>query len=121
MKGNNSRSYNTPKGGERQRSTPIPPATSSTRRSAVGPEVSSVGQAKRHQVTGEPSKPLLSMKEPIAMTGAQKQKEAQKRYNVAARRWISAMVAMPVFLVTSYYLFNRCKLRFQCFDACPRF
>lgn len=31
----------------------------------------------------------------------------QKRYNAAARRWISTIVALPVFIVLSYHLYNR--------------
>lgn len=31
-------------------------------------------------------------------------------YKRAARRWVSGMVAMPILIVTSYFLFNRCKL-----------
>lgn len=34
-------------------------------------------------------------------------KEYQKRYNSAARKWVSSIIALPILLVTSYYLFDR--------------
>ncbi|KZL80157.1 hypothetical protein CI238_08351 [Colletotrichum incanum] len=37
-------------------------------------------------------------------------KEYRKAYGTAARKWTSAMVAMPILLVTSYYLFDRLAL-----------
>ncbi|KAK7416784.1 hypothetical protein QQX98_004977 [Neonectria punicea] len=43
--------------------------------------------------------------------GAQKKKLAQldytSRYNSAARKWVSSIIALPILLVTSYYLFDR--------------
>ncbi|KAG8416049.1 hypothetical protein J3459_013851 [Metarhizium acridum] len=38
------------------------------------------------------------------------QKEYQKRYQSAARKWVSTMIALPILLVTSYYLFDRLVL-----------
>lgn len=35
------------------------------------------------------------------------QKDYQKRYNTAARKWVSTMIALPILFVTSYYLFDR--------------
>ncbi|KAK7423970.1 hypothetical protein QQZ08_008794 [Neonectria magnoliae] len=41
----------------------------------------------------------------------QKKKLAQldyiSRYNSAARKWVSSIIALPILLVTSYYLFDR--------------
>ncbi|KAF7553911.1 hypothetical protein G7Z17_g3260 [Cylindrodendrum hubeiense] len=37
-------------------------------------------------------------------------KEYQKRYNTAARKWVSSIIALPILLVTSYYLFDRLAL-----------
>lgn len=35
--------------------------------------------------------------------------EAYKaRYQSAARRWTGTIIALPILLVTSYYLFDRC-------------
>ena len=33
----------------------------------------------------------------------------QKRYKSAARKWVSSLIALPILLVTSYYLFDRCE------------
>ncbi|RSL50846.1 hypothetical protein CEP54_011712 [Fusarium duplospermum] len=41
---------------------------------------------------------------------AEKEKEYQKRYKSAARKWTASIIALPILLVTSYYLFDRCKL-----------
>lgn len=35
-----------------------------------------------------------------------------KRYKTASRKWVSSMIALPILLVTSYYLFDRCKFSF---------
>jgi hypothetical protein len=45
-----------------------------------------------------------------AQTKKAHHKEYQKRYNTAARKWVSSMIALPILLVTSYYLFDRRKL-----------
>lgn len=29
-------------------------------------------------------------------------------YNSAARKWVASMIAFPIFIVTSYFLFDRC-------------
>ncbi|PNY18345.1 Uncharacterized protein TCAP_07541 [Tolypocladium capitatum] len=34
----------------------------------------------------------------------------QKRYKTAARKWVSSLIALPILLVTSYYLFDRLAL-----------
>lgn len=31
----------------------------------------------------------------------------KKRYDRAARKWVSTIIALPILLVTSYYLFDR--------------
>ncbi|KAJ4167574.1 hypothetical protein NW754_011393 [Fusarium falciforme] len=38
---------------------------------------------------------------------AEKEKEYKKRYNSAARKWTASIIALPILLVTSYYLFDR--------------
>ncbi|RTE74741.1 hypothetical protein BHE90_010804 [Fusarium euwallaceae] len=38
---------------------------------------------------------------------AEKEKEYQKRYKSAARKWTASIIALPILLVTSYYLFDR--------------
>ncbi|EHK19297.1 uncharacterized protein TRIVIDRAFT_69293 [Trichoderma virens Gv29-8] len=37
----------------------------------------------------------------------EEKREYKKRYDVAARKWVSTIIALPIFLVTSYYLFDR--------------
>ncbi|OAA52094.1 hypothetical protein NOR_00687 [Metarhizium rileyi] len=37
-------------------------------------------------------------------------KDYQRRYDVAARKWVSTMIALPILIVTSYYLFDRLAL-----------
>ena len=39
----------------------------------------------------------------------EKQNESERRYKTAARKWVSTIVALPILLVTSYYLFDRCE------------
>ncbi|KAI9152009.1 Transcription elongation factor SPT5 [Paramyrothecium foliicola] len=39
----------------------------------------------------------------------EKKEESQRRYKTAARKWVSSIVALPILLVTSYYLFDRCS------------
>lgn len=39
----------------------------------------------------------------------QADKDYKKRYNTAARKWVSTIIAIPIMLVTSYYLFDRCR------------
>ncbi|KAH0489407.1 hypothetical protein TgHK011_009839 [Trichoderma gracile] len=42
---------------------------------------------------------------------AKEEKRAYKRrYDGAARRWVSTIIALPILLVTSYYLFDRLVL-----------
>ncbi|UKZ75773.1 hypothetical protein TrVFT333_003467 [Trichoderma virens FT-333] len=41
----------------------------------------------------------------------EEKREYKKRYDVAARKWVSTIIALPIFLVTSYYLFDRLVLR----------
>ncbi|KAL7956987.1 hypothetical protein V8C34DRAFT_286855 [Trichoderma compactum] len=38
-------------------------------------------------------------------------KEYKRRYDTAARKWVSTIIALPILLVTSYYLFDRLALR----------
>lgn len=40
----------------------------------------------------------------------EEKKKYQKRYKSNTRKWISTMIALPIFFVTSYYLFDRRKL-----------
>lgn len=35
--------------------------------------------------------------------------EYRARYKSASRRWTASMIALPILLVTSYYLFDRCE------------
>ena len=46
---------------------------------------------------------------PVNRTGIENTPE----YKTAARKWISAIIAMPIFIVTSYLLFNRCTPPFK--------
>ncbi|KAL9480373.1 hypothetical protein ACSS6W_005159 [Trichoderma asperelloides] len=39
----------------------------------------------------------------------EEEREYKKKYNTAARKWVSSIIALPIFLVTSYYLFDRYK------------
>ncbi|PHH65376.1 hypothetical protein CDD81_2480 [Ophiocordyceps australis] len=41
------------------------------------------------------------------MKSGESEREYRKRYNRQAFRWTSGMIAMPIALVTSYYLFGR--------------
>ncbi|KAI8256146.1 hypothetical protein K4K58_005097 [Colletotrichum sp. SAR11_239] len=43
-------------------------------------------------------------------TPAPGSKEYRKAYGSAARKWTATMVAMPILLVTSYFLFDRLAL-----------
>lgn len=38
----------------------------------------------------------------------EEEREYRKKYNTAARKWVSSIIALPIFFVTSYYLFDRC-------------
>ncbi|KAL7906063.1 hypothetical protein GGI35DRAFT_482849 [Trichoderma velutinum] len=38
-------------------------------------------------------------------------KEYKRRYDTAARKWVSTIIALPILLVTSYYLFDRLALK----------
>lgn len=38
--------------------------------------------------------------------------EYKERYKSAARRWTATIIALPILLVTSYYLFDRCACHF---------
>ncbi|CAM1508544.1 Fc.00g053920.m01.CDS01 [Cosmosporella sp. VM-42] len=38
-------------------------------------------------------------------------KEYQRRYKTNVRKWVSSIIAMPILLVTSYYLFDRLALK----------
>ncbi|KAL7939251.1 hypothetical protein V8C35DRAFT_286151 [Trichoderma chlorosporum] len=40
----------------------------------------------------------------------EEKREYKKRYNTAARKWVSTIIALPIMLVTSYYLFDRLAL-----------
>jgi multidrug efflux pump subunit AcrB len=55
--------------------------------------------AKIHRAAGE---------EADAERRKEAEREYQARYKSAARRWVSSVVALPILLVTSYYLFDRC-------------
>lgn len=40
---------------------------------------------------------------------AESEAEYKTRYKSASRRWTATMIALPILLVTSYYLFDRCE------------
>ncbi|PTB37702.1 hypothetical protein M441DRAFT_82790 [Trichoderma asperellum CBS 433.97] len=40
----------------------------------------------------------------------EEEREYKKKYNTAARKWVSSIIALPIFFVTSYYLFDRLVL-----------
>ncbi|EGR48461.1 uncharacterized protein TRIREDRAFT_107918 [Trichoderma reesei QM6a] len=40
----------------------------------------------------------------------EEKREYKRRYDGAARRWVSTIIALPILLVTSYYLFDRLVL-----------
>lgn len=44
----------------------------------------------------------------------EEEREYKKKYNTAARKWVSSIIALPIFFVTSYYLFDRCKFIAAC-------
>ncbi|KAJ6788070.1 hypothetical protein PWT90_02517 [Aphanocladium album] len=46
-----------------------------------------------------------------AAAPAETAEEYQARYKSAARRWTLTIIALPILLVTSYYLFDRRKCR----------
>lgn len=37
----------------------------------------------------------------------EEEREYKRKYNTAARKWVSSIIALPIFFVTSYYLFDR--------------
>ncbi|KAF3056763.1 hypothetical protein CFAM422_012689 [Trichoderma lentiforme] len=41
----------------------------------------------------------------------EEKREYKRRYDTAARKWVSTIIALPILLVTSYYLFDRLALR----------
>lgn len=50
---------------------------------------------------------------------AEAKKEYQKKYKTAARKWTSTIIALPILLVTSYYLFGRRKSS-SSYESSPR-
>ncbi|KAL7897097.1 hypothetical protein HDV63DRAFT_405827 [Trichoderma sp. SZMC 28014] len=40
----------------------------------------------------------------------EEEREYKRKYNTAARKWVSSIIALPIFFVTSYYLFDRLVL-----------
>lgn len=44
----------------------------------------------------------------------EEEREYRKKYNTAARKWVSSIIALPIFLVTSYYLFDRREFLLPC-------
>ncbi|TFB02810.1 hypothetical protein CCMA1212_005233 [Trichoderma ghanense] len=40
----------------------------------------------------------------------EEKREYKRRYDGAARRWVSTIIALPILFVTSYYLFDRLVL-----------
>lgn len=51
-------------------------------------------------------------REAEAAKSADEKKAYQKKYKSAARKWVSTIIALPIFFVTSYYLFDRCEFAF---------
>lgn len=41
----------------------------------------------------------------------QAKREYQEKYNTKARKWTSSIIALPILLVTTYYLVDRCEYR----------
>lgn len=68
--------------------TPPPPSPSSS---------SSAAAATRARISAEKEAPPVETAE-----------EYKARYKSAARRWTATVIALPILLVTSYYLFDRC-------------
>ncbi|KAM3513483.1 hypothetical protein MY11210_002871 [Beauveria gryllotalpidicola] len=79
---------------------PPQPATPAARRQAAAPRSadSGTGTTARIQAEKEASRP------------AETADEYKTRYKSAARRWTTTVIALPILLVTSYYLFDRLAL-----------
>lgn len=49
-------------------------------------------------------------REEAAAKKREEERAYRKKYNTAARKWVSSIIALPIFFVTSYYLFDRLVL-----------
>ncbi|KAK3182507.1 hypothetical protein K4F52_006147 [Lecanicillium sp. MT-2017a] len=81
------------------------PATTSNNRnrssissSSADDDAAAQRAARMHRAAGE---------EEDAQRRREAERAYQARYKSAARRWVSSVVALPILLVTSYYLFDR--------------
>ncbi|OAA73416.1 hypothetical protein ISF_00317 [Cordyceps fumosorosea ARSEF 2679] len=88
-------------------SSPTPPRqpirTPTARRTTTQIAPTAAVAAARSRVNAEKEAPASSG--PIETA-----EEYKARYKSAARRWTSTMIALPILLVTSYYLFDRLAL-----------
>ncbi|KAJ3474423.1 hypothetical protein NLG97_g9854 [Lecanicillium saksenae] len=80
------------------RSSPKP-ASSAVRQTPAANNASAAAAATRARLNAEKGAPPVETAE-----------EYQARYKSAARRWTSTIIALPILLVTSYYLFDRLAL-----------
>lgn len=81
---------------------PATPSNNRNRSSSSSADDDAAAQraARMHRAAGE---------EEDAQRRREAERAYQARYKSAARRWVSSVVALPILLVTSYYLFDRCR------------
>ncbi|KZL70301.1 hypothetical protein CT0861_10963, partial [Colletotrichum tofieldiae] len=90
---------------------PTTSPTIATLTSAPNPtSASALTQAPTRHVAPTSPLPPHSPEQEVRTKLNPNSKEYRKAYGTAARKWTSAMVAMPILLVTSYYLFDRLAL-----------
>ena len=86
---------------------PQPPAKAANEATL---HTTAVGQASdQKQASEQARKPAAGQAEEARKR--QTEEEYKSRYKSAAWRWTSAVIAWPILLVTSYFLFDRSKLR----------
>ncbi|KAM6485180.1 hypothetical protein HDV62DRAFT_354310 [Trichoderma sp. SZMC 28011] len=97
------------------------PRISSTATSATGTVAAEAGtgaalrtaEARDSALRAARMRRLAQQQDRLAEEAKKKEekREYKRRYDTAARKWVSTIIALPILLVTSYYLFDRLALR----------
>lgn len=90
----------------------VPKPTSSAR---TIPDTTASGSTAAAASPTRPNKPVAPASSVVAPRNPPPRRqplnpaspEYKKAYNQAARRWTAGLIALPIFIVTSYVLFNR--------------
>lgn len=83
---------------------------SNTAGSSLGPgKQSRAGdpRSKQQPTTTPIDRPTLQRPRTSGMQGSI---ENSPEYKSASRKWVASIIALPIFIVTSYFLFDRCRL-----------